>query len=43
MKMAQKCSNFLQNKISFDTALNFNQVDFPYPVWNWVKCAASLG
>jgi hypothetical protein len=28
---------FLLKNISFDIALNFNQVDFPYPVWNRVK------
>jgi hypothetical protein len=36
-KLAQKFSNFLLNKISFDTTLNFNQVDLPYPVWNQLK------
>jgi hypothetical protein len=36
-KLAQKFSNFLLNKINFDTALNFNQVDLPYPVWNRVN------
>jgi hypothetical protein len=37
VKLAQKFSNFLLNKISFDTTLNFNQVALPYPVWNWVN------
>jgi hypothetical protein len=32
-----KFSNFLLNKINFDTVLNFNQVDLPYPVWNRVN------
>jgi hypothetical protein len=36
-KLAQKFSNLLLNKINFDTALNFNQVDLPYPIWNRVK------
>ncbi len=36
-KLAQKFSNFLLNKINFDTASNSNQVDLPYPVWNRVK------
>ncbi len=41
-KLAQKFSNFLLNIINFDTALNFNQVDLPYPVWNRVNSEKPL-
>ncbi len=32
-----KIWQFFTKQIGFYPALNFNQVDLPYPIWNWVK------
>jgi hypothetical protein len=37
------CTFFLLKKIGFDSALNFNQVDLPYPVWNRVNLNITKG
>jgi hypothetical protein len=29
--------HFFKKKNIFDTALNFSEVDLPYPAWNLVK------